>query len=232
VKKYSYVGISFIILIFGIWFFPKIMDRIDQSSVSYDKRLDNFKDLSFVKLNDIKRKVPNFVFLNQDSIYVSNEDFLGKVFVVEFFFTRCPSICIEMNKNMKILDNEFGLRNDFGIASFTIDPNNDTPKALKEYSELIDVKSKNWHFLTGNIKDIYELSNSGFNIFSSINPEVAGGFEHQGFFALIDKNGFLRSRENGMGSPLVYYLGIDNEDSQFQGIDMIKEDIRKLLENE
>ena len=148
------------------------MDRIDQSSVSYDKRLDNFKDLSFVKLNDVKRKVPNFVFLNQDSIYVSNEDFLGKVFVVEFFFTRCPSICIEMNKNMKILDNEFGLRNDFGIASFTIDPNNDTPKALKEYSELIDVKSKNWHFLTGNIKDIYELSNSGFNIFSSIIPRL------------------------------------------------------------
>ena len=231
-KKYSYVGISFIILVFGIWFFPKIMDRIDQSAVSYDKRLDNFKDLSFVKLNDIKRKVPGFVFLNQDSIYVSNEDFLGKVFVVEFFFTRCPSICIEMNKNMKILDNEFGYRDDFGIASFTIDPENDTPKTLKEYSEFIDVKSKNWHFLTGNIKDIYELSNSGFNIFSSINPDVAGGFEHQGFFALIDKNGFLRSRENGMGSPLVYYLGINDEKSKLQGIDMIKEDIRKLLENE
>ena len=231
-KKYSYVGISFIILVFGIWFFPKIMDRIDQSTVSYDKRLDNFKDLSFVKLNDIKRKVPGFVFLNQDSIYVSNEDFLGKVFVVEFFFTRCPSICIEMNKNMKILDNEFGYRDDFGIASFTIDPENDTPKTLKEYSEFIDVKSKNWHFLTGNIKDIYELSNSGFNIFSSINPNVAGGFEHQGFFALIDKNGFLRSRENGMGSPLVYYLGINDEKSKLQGIDMIKEDIRKLLENE
>ena len=231
-KKYSYVGISFIILVFGIWFFPKIMDRIDQSAVSYDKRLDNFKDLSFVKLNDIKRKVPGFVFLNQDSIYVSNEDFLGKVFVVEFFFTRCPSICIEMNKNMKILDNEFGHRDDFGIASFTIDPENDTPKTLKEYSEFIDVKSKNWHFLTGNIKDIYELSNSGFNIFSSINPNVAGGFEHQGFFALIDKNGFLRSRENGMGSPLVYYLGINDEKSKLQGIDMIKEDIRKLLENE
>ena len=231
-KKYSYVGISFIILVFGIWFFPKIMDRIDQSAVSYDKRLDNFKDLSFVKLNDIKRKVPGFVFLNQDSIYVTNEDFLGKVFVVEFFFTRCPSICIEMNKNMKILDNEFGYRDDFGIASFTIDPENDTPKTLKEYSEFIDVKSKNWHFLTGNIKDIYELSNSGFNIFSSINPNVAGGFEHQGFFALIDKNGFLRSRENGMGSPLVYYLGINDERSKLQGIDMIKEDIRKLLENE
>lgn len=231
-KKYSYVGISFVVLIFGIWFFPKIMDRIDQREVRYDTRLDNFNELSYVKLNDVKRKVPSFVFLNQDSLYVSNEDFLGKVFVVEFFFTRCPSICIEMNKNMKILDEEFGFRNDFGIASFTIDPENDTPKVLKQYSELIDVKSKNWHFLTGNINDIYNLSNSGFNIFSSVNPNVAGGFEHQGFFALIDKEGYIRSRENGMGSPIVYYLGINDESTSLQGIDMIRNDIKKLLDYE
>lgn len=231
-KKYSYVGISFVVLIFGIWFFPKIMDRIDQREVRYDTRLDNFNELSYVRLNDVKRKVPSFVFLNQDSLYVSNEDFLGKVFVVEFFFTRCPSICIEMNKNMKILDEEFGFRNDFGIASFTIDPENDTPKVLKQYSELIDVKSKNWHFLTGNINDIYDLSNSGFNIFSSVNPNVAGGFEHQGFFALIDKEGYIRSRENGMGSPIVYYLGINDESTSLQGIDMIRNDIKKLLDYE
>ena len=231
-KKYSYVGISFVVLIFGIWFFPKIMDRIDQREVRYDTRLDNFNELSYVKLNDVKRKVPGFVFLNQDSLYVSNEDFLGKVFVAEFFFTRCPSICIEMNKNMKILDEEFGSRNDFGIASFTIDPENDTPKVLKQYSELIDVKSKNWHFLTGNINDIYNLSNSGFNIFSSVNPNVAGGFEHQGFFALIDKEGYIRSRENGMGSPIVYYLGINDESTSLQGIDMIRNDIKKLLDYE
>ena len=231
-KKYSYVGISFVVLIFGIWFFPKIMDRIDQREVRYDTRLDNFNELSYVKLNDVKRKVPGFVFLNQDSLYVSNEDFLGKVFVVEFFFTRCPSICIEMNKNMKILDEEFGSRNDFGIASFTIDPENDTPKVLKQYSELIDVKSKNWHFLTGNINDIYNLSNSGFNIFSSVNPNVAGGFEHHGVFALIDKEGYIRSRENGMGSPIVYYLGINDESTSLQGIDMIRNDIKKLLDYE
>ena len=231
-KKYSYVGISFCCTNFGIWFFPKIMDRIDQREVRYDTRLDNFNELSYVKLNDVKRKVPGFVFLNQDSLYVSNEDFLGKVFVVEFFFTRCPSICIEMNKNMKILDEEFGSRNDFGIASFTIDPENDTPKVLKQYSELIDVKSKNWHFLTGNINDIYDLSNSGFNIFSSVNPNVAGGFEHQGFFALIDKEGYIRSRENGMGSPIVYYLGINDESTSLQGIDMIRNDIKKLLDYE
>ena len=231
-KKYSYVGISFVILVFGIWFFPKIMERLDKDNVSYDKRLDNFKDLSFVKLNEEKKRVPEFIFLNQDSLYIGNEDFLGKVFVAEFFFTSCPSICIEMNKNMKILDDEFGDRDDFGLASFTIDPKNDTPKVLKEYSELLGVKSKNWHFLTGDISDIYKLSNTGFNIFSSVNPDVAGGFEHQGFFALIDKRGYIRSRENGMGSPIVYYLGINNENSNEQGIDMIKEDIKKLLKNE
>ena len=84
-KKYSYVGISFVVLIFGIWFFPKIMDRIDQREVRYDTRLDNFNELSYVKLNDVKKESAGFCFLNQDSLYVSNEDFLGKVFVVEFF---------------------------------------------------------------------------------------------------------------------------------------------------
>ena len=134
-----------------------------------------------------------------------------------------------MNKNMKILDGLYGDRDYFGIASFTIDPENDTPTTLKKYSELIEVKSKNWHFLTGNKKDIYDLSNKWFNIFSSINEAVEGGFEHQGFFALIDKDGYIRSRVNYYGTPIVYYSGITNENEDVQGIEMIKEDIDKLL---
>ena len=228
-KKYSYVGISFIILIFGIIVFPKIMDRIENQSINDTKRLSLSDDLSFIKLDGKNRKVEDFLFLNQDSLLIGNEDFKGKVYVAEFFFTRCPSICIEMNKNMKILDELYGEREDFGIASFTIDPENDTPTALKKYSELIDVKSKNWHFLTGDIDEIYALSNKGFNIFSSINEKVAGGFEHQGFFALVDQNGYIRSRVNDYGTPIVYYSGISNENESIQGIEMIKEDIEKLL---
>ena len=228
-KKYSYVGISFVILIFGIIVFPKIMDRIENQSINDTKRLSLSDDLSFIKLDGKNRKVEDFLFLNQDSLLIGNEDFKGKVYVAEFFFTRCPSICIEMNKNMKILDEMYGDREDFGIASFTIDPENDTPTALKKYSELIDVKSKNWHFLTGDIDEIYALSNKGFNIFSSINEKVAGGFEHQGFFALVDQNGYIRSRLNDYGTPLVYYSGISNENESVQGIEMIKEDIEKLL---
>ena len=228
-KKYSYVGISFVILIFGIIVFPKIMDRIENQSINDTKRLSLSDDLSFIKLDGKNRKVEEFLFLNQDSLLIGNEDFKGKVYVAEFFFTRCPSICIEMNKNMKILDELYGEREDFGIASFTIDPENDTPTALKKYSELIDVKSKNWHFLTGDIDEIYALSNKGFNIFSSINEKVAGGFEHQGFFALVDQNGYIRSRVNDYGTPIVYYSGISNENESIQGIEMIKEDIEKLL---
>ena len=205
------------------------MDRIENESINDSKRLSISDELSFIKLNGEKRKVADFLFLNRDSLFISNQDFKGKVFVAEFFFTRCPSICIEMNKNMKILDELYGNRDDFGIASFTIDPENDTPTTLKKYSELIEVKSKNWHFLTGDKKDIYELSNKGFNIFSSINEAVDGGFEHQGFFALIDKDGYIRSRVNDYGAPIVYYSGITNENEDVQGIEMIKEDIDKLL---
>jgi len=205
------------------------MDRIENESINDSKRLSISDELSYIKLNGEKRKVADFLFLNQDSLFISNQDFKGKVFVAEFFFTRCPSICIEMNKNMKILDELYGDRDDFGIASFTIDPENDTPTTLKKYSELIEVKSKNWHFLTGDKKDIYELSNKGFNIFSSINEAVDGGFEHQGFFALIDKDGYIRSRVNDYGTPIVYYSGITNENEYEQGIEMIKEDIDKLL---
>ncbi|RZP09838.1 MAG: SCO family protein [Flavobacteriales bacterium] len=233
-KRKSYIGLFIIIIIFSFWFIPRINNRVNDNRVSDSSRtkeISQSSKLSFINLNGESRKVPEFVFQNQDNRYVTNEDFSGKVYVAEFFFTSCPSICIEMNQNMKILDEEFGGRDDFGIASFTIDPVNDTPVVLKKYAERLNVKSQNWHFLTGKIDDVYELSNSGFNIFAGVNPAVAGGFEHQGFFALIDKNGYIRSRKDSNGNPIVYYLGIENPSADKQGIDMIKEDIRKLLKN-
>ena len=233
-KNKKHIGLLVIIVVFAIWFVPKIKNRVESSRIVDSNRTEEISQsskLSFIKLNGESRKVPEFIFTNQDNRFISNEDFLGKVYVAEFFFTSCPSICIEMNQNMKILDEDFSDRDDFGIASFTIDPITDTPKVLKEYSERLNVKSQNWHFLTGKIDDVYELSNSGFNIFAGVNPAVAGGFEHQGFFALIDKNGYIRSRRDANGNPIVYYLGITSSGASEQGIDMIKEDIIKLLNN-
>jgi len=228
-KNTKYIGLILVIIIFGIIFIPKIVSRITNRKFVESNRSQSSTPLQYVFLNGEAKKVPEFAFLNQDSIIISNEDFNKKVYVAEFFFTSCPSICPIMNKNMKRIENRFGKRQDFGIASFSIDPSKDTPSVLKAYAESYDVFSQNWHFLTGEKDRIYNLANEGFNIFASVNPRVAGGFEHQGYFALIDKNGFIRCRSDQFGNPIVYYMGIDEEDVEIQEVDLLIYDIEKLL---
>ena len=228
-SKLKYVGLFLVILIFGILFIPKIITRISEQNIVESNRSQDAEPLQYIILNGDAKKVPAFTFLNQDSLFISNEDFSNKVYVAEFFFTSCPSICPIMNKNMKRIEERFGSRSDFGITSFTIDPEHDTPAVLKAYAESYDVFSQNWHFLTGEKDSIYTLANQGFNIFTSVNPRVAGGFEHQGYFALIDKKGFIRSRSDQFGNPIVYYMGIDEEDVEVQEVDLLIKDIEKLL---
>ena len=228
-RNTKYIGLILVIIIFGIIFIPKIVSRITNRKIVESNRSQSSIPLQYVFLNGEAKKVPEFAFLNQDSIIISNEDFSKKVYVAEFFFTSCPSICPIMNKNMKRIENRFGKRQDFGIASFSIDPSKDTPSVLKAYAETYDVFSQNWHFLTGEKDKIYDLANEGFNIFASVNPRVAGGFEHQGYFALIDKNGFIRCRSDQFGNPIVYYMGIDEQDVEIQEVDLLIDDIEKLL---
>ena len=228
-KNINYIGLIIILIVFGLLFIPKIVDRVANNTQVDSNRSVPAKPLAYIKLNGETKKVPKFLMRNQDSLLISNEDFKGKVYLAEFFFTRCPTICLIMNKNIKILDDRFGDRQDFGIASFTIDPDNDKPHVLKKYAENYSVKSQNWHFLTDKKSTVYELANSGFSIFAGINPAVAGGFEHQGYFALIDKNGYIRSRVDRFDNPIVYYSGLDSEDQEIQGVDMLFEDVQRLL---
>lgn len=228
-NNYRYVGLIIIVIVFGLLFIPKIIDRVANNTQVESNRSVPAKPLAYIKLNGEAKKVPQFLMLNQDSLMIGNEDFKGKVHLAEFFFTRCPTICPVMNKNMKVLDDRFGDRQDFGIASFTIDPDNDKPYVLKKYAEAYGVKSQNWHFLTDKKATVYELANTGFSIFAGINPAVAGGFEHQGYFALIDKQGYIRSRVDRFENPIVYYSGLDRDDDQMQGVDMLLEDIELLL---
>ena len=205
-KNYSYIGISFVILVFGIWAVPKIVDRFTKPRLA--------------KIG----KVPEFSFTNQNQKTITNQSYDNKVYIVEFFFTTCPSICPIMNKNMvKIQDHFFGNPN-LGIASLTIDPIKDTPKVLKEYAIQYKITNPNWNLLTGNKETIYKFANSGFNLYVGENPEVGGGFEHSGFFALVDKEGNIRSRFDEQGNPIIYYNGLGDD-----GVKMLKEDIKLLL---
>ena len=205
-KNYSYIGISFVILVFGIWAVPKIVDRFTKPRLA-----------KIVK-------VPEFSFTNQNQKTITNQSYDNKVYIVEFFFTTCPSICPIMNKNMvKIQDHFFGNPN-LGIASLTIDPIKDTPEVLKEYAIQYKITNPNWNLLTGNKETIYKFANNGFNLYVGENPEVGGGFEHSGFFALVDKEGNIRSRFDEQGNPIIYYNGLGDD-----GVKMLKEDIKLLL---
>lgn len=206
-KNKSYIGISFIVLIFGIWAVPKIIAKFQKSDL--------------VEIGP----VPAFELNDQNDKKISDKDYLGKVYVVEFFFSTCPTICPKMNQSMLQLQEAFYGNPNFGLASITIDPEHDTAAVLKEHADLLGVKHYNWHFLTGDKEYIYNLANKGFNLYAGENNKAAGGFEHSGLFALVDKEGKIRCRKDAQGNPILYYDGLETS-----GVEAIKEDIKKLLE--
>jgi protein SCO1/2 len=209
--KYSYVGIAFIILLFGIYSIPKI--------VKHFQKADLFK----------YNKVPSFKFVNQEGKTISSKDYEGKVYVVEFFFTTCPTICPIMNRKMVTIQNEFLGNPNFGIASFSITPDKDTPEVLKAYAENYGINHKNWHMLTGkSVEDVFELSNTGFKMPAGPGGEDHGGFFHSGMFALVDKDGYIRSRYDEYGNPILYYRALEEQGFPDQ-INELKQDIKLLL---
>lgn len=221
-KKYSYVGITFIILVFGIWAVNEYMSR------------QQTEDLAYVKQAGKKRKVPEFKLINQHGDTISNQDYKGKVYIVEFFFATCPTICPIMNENLVKVQNEFFGNPNFGIASFTINPENDTPEVLNAYAKKHDITHANWHLLTGKRKEIYDLARNGFSLYAREDADAAGGFEHSGFFALIDQEGYIRSRRDKQGNPIAFYEGSTPYNSKKTNrgkrqIDWIIKDIKKLL---
>ena len=225
-KNKSYIGISFIILLFGIYAVPKIVERIKNGKVVQNDRLDNSspevtEEGKLLKIG----AAPKFELTNQDNVKITSETYKGKVYVLEFFFTTCPTICPKMNESMLLIEKKFFGNPNFGIASITIDPSTDTPSILKTHYDLLGVKSKNWNFLTGDKAYIFNLANKGFNLYAGENKQVAGGFEHSGLFALIDKNGNIRCRNDEFGNPILYYDGLDKK-----GVRNLQQDINILLE--
>ncbi|MBP4140754.1 SCO family protein [Flavobacterium sp. I-SCBP12n] len=224
-KNKSYIGISFIILIFGIYAIPKIVERIKNDKTVQGERLDRIKPKTADEGKLIKiGAVPNFELVNQENKKITNETYKGKVYVLEFFFSTCPTICPKMNESMLILENKFFGNPNFGIVSITINPEHDSPEVLKQHAKDLGVKSSNWNFLTGDKDYIFKLANKGFNLYAGQNNKVAGGFEHSGLFALIDKNGNIRCRNDEYGNPILYYDGLDKK-----GVRNIQQDINILL---
>ena len=235
--------IIILILVFGLVFVPRIIDRVKNDDVSRSEsrslKLDNFEKnidpLPYLLVNNERKKVPDFKFINQNEKLVSNKDYLGKVYIVEFFFTTCTTICPIMNTNLVHIQNSFTAFPDFGIASFSINPEYDTSKVLQLYAQDNGITNPNWNLMTGDRNEIYKLANDGFNLYTAASSDFVDGFEHSGYFAIIDKEGYIRSRVDQFGNPKIYYKGsvdfnekLDNN-GEAEEITLLKEDLLKLL---
>ncbi len=155
--------------------------------------------LGFTKVEDgdtSRHTIPAFSFINQDSQTVTNSTFSDKAYVVDFFFTSCPTICPIMTQNMLGLYEAYADEPRLVFLSHTIDPARDTVAKLKHYATNLGVDGQRWHFVTGHKDSLYAIADDYFNIVVE-DPTLPDGFDHSGRFVLVDANGYIRSYCNG-----------------------------------
>jgi protein SCO1/2 len=131
--------------------------------------------------------IPHFSFVNQDSVIINNDSLKNSVYVADFFFTSCPSICPVMSKNMLTVYNKYKGNNEVRFISYTIDPKYDTVPVLKKYANKLGVEGTQWSFLLGNRDSVYNLAKDGYMSYAKENASIPGGVEHSGYFILVDK---------------------------------------------
>ncbi len=182
---------------------------IPQIVKSVDDKGDTIK-------TEVPFTVPTFRFLNQDSVYITNQDFKNKIYVVDFFFTKCPSICPKMTKQMLRIHDAFKNEEQVALISHSIDYINDSVPVLAEHAKALGVRSPKWNFVTCDRDQTYAFAKHYMN--TAVENEAApGGYEHSGYIVLVDKNGHLRSYADGTKSKKV---------------DVLIEDIKILLKEE
>jgi protein SCO1/2 len=163
-------------------------------------------------------KVPDFEYLNQDSVIISSKQMKGKIWVADFFFTSCSTICPPMTSQMKrlsILTKD--LKKYVQFLSFSIDPDTDTPSQFKRYMKEQGILAPNWYFFTGDEDATYELAHDFFHVGAARNEAATDGFEHTDTFVLVDRDGYVRG----------LYQGVNT-----QQVNQLEKDIRKLLKYE
>lgn len=149
------------------------------------------------KGDTIYHTVGNFSLKNQEGEIYSHNELEGKIYVANFFFTSCPSICPKMMTNMKKFANAFKMDDEVKIVSFTVDPETDTVEKLKKYADKNRINAKQWNLLTGDKETIYELGVYGYLLSAQEDALAPGGFLHSSQFILIDKEKRIRGIYEG-----------------------------------
>jgi protein SCO1/2 len=155
--------------------------------------------------------VPPFHFIDEDGRPFTDKDVEGKVLIVDFFFTRCTSICPKMSAQMQQLQLQLNepKYKDVLFLSHTVDPKHDTPEVLKAYAKRLEADPKRWKFLTGNAPDIYRQGNLGYLLSANADPSAAEQFVHSPQFVLVDKRHHIRGMYDGTSTAAMRDLVTD-----------------------
>lgn len=160
---------------------------------SYQTRTENGQTV----VDTIQHTIPPFRFTDQDGQTVTEKTVAGKIYVADFFFTTCPSICPIMTGNLKKVQDEFIGTENILILSHSIDPEYDSPEVLKKYAAEKGADTRFWKFLTGDKDTIYDLCENSYMAFAKTDKAAPGGYIHSGFFVLVDKDRHIRGAYDG-----------------------------------
>jgi protein SCO1/2 len=158
----------------------------------------------------VYHSIADFAFVNQVGDTIRKEDMAGKIYVADFFFTTCPTICPVMKKEMLRVYEQFKGEPNFRILSHSIDPTHDTQAVLKDYAEKLGVPdAATWNFLTGDQEKIFEIGQTSYLTTTMADDMEPGGFLHSGAFLLVDQQGRIRGVYDGTKTEQVDRLLAD-----------------------
>ena len=153
--------------------------------------------------------IPDFSFVNQYNETITQKTVENKIYVADFFFATCQSICPQMSSQLVNVQKAFEKDNDILILSHTVNPLHDTVEVLKGYAQSYGAEKNKWHFLTGNKKEIYAIAKDGYLINALEDDGTPEGFLHSELFLLIDKQKRIRGMYDGTDSVAVAKLITD-----------------------
>ncbi len=181
--------------------FAAILSLVVSSCVS-EAQPDNLK-LPILGNRDITANgdtiyhtIPDFSFVDQDSNVITNKTLEGKIYVSDFFFIHCPSICPKVKAQMMKIYDKFQDNDNLVILSHSIDTKNDTIPALKAYANKLEIKTDKWHLVTGEKDLIFSIADEYF-VTALVNDDAPGGFDHSGRIILVDENRHVRAFAEG-----------------------------------
>jgi protein SCO1/2 len=171
-------------------------------------------------------KVSDFRFTNQNGKIITQKDYENTIYVADFFFTTCPSICPKMTNNMVWLQKQLNAYPNVKLLSFSVTPEIDTPEVLKKYAVKKGVDDTKWNMVTGDKKEIYSLARKSYLAVKTGKPEEYFDMVHTENFILVDKNKRIRGFYDGTN------LDQPTSDPKTKNMTQLLEDIVWLVENQ